>query len=345
MQSHSGFKKWISYGILVITLAIVLITGLKDQDLNELLAVLQSISLDSLLYCALAWFCFILMDAIGIRYFLKRRGYSLSIFYALFVSLAGSFYSNVTPGATGGQPMQVYYMTRRNVPAGVGTSMVTVQFFCFQTMLAVFGTVFGILFYQDIAAQLGGNIWMLYFGYIYNLAVVIGTFLMAANKKIVLKLIDGVVFLLAKVRICKTPDAWQDKGHVHVNHFHQCIQSLKKQPGTFFIMLFCGGMRVLSLMAVVPLVYRALQLSGTGTWLLIALATMLYLTAAWTPLPGASGAQEVGFNLFFSGHFTEEKLFMGLLLWRFFTYYISILFGAVAVTAVTVRENRKKAAS
>ena len=336
----SGLKKWISYIILAVTLIIVLVTGLRDQDLKKLTAVLYSIGLDSLLYCAAAWVCYILLGALAIRYFLKTRGYPISLQYALFVSLSGAFYSNVTPGATGGQPMQVYYLTKRNVPAGVGTSMVTVQFFCFQTMLAVFGTVFGIVWYGDIALQLNGNMWMLYFGYIYNLFVVILTFLMAANKKVVLKLIDWSVALLAKMRLAKDPAAWKEKGYVHVEHFHQCIQSLRRNPGTFFILLLLAGLRVLTLMAVVPLVYRALLLSGTGTGLLIALAVMLFLTAAWTPLPGASGAQEIGFNLFFSGHFKDEKLFMGLLLWRFFTYYISILFGAVAVTAATVRENR-----
>ncbi len=339
---HSGLKKWISYGILVLTLVIVLVTGLRDQDLDELTSVLYSIGLDSLLYCVLAWFGYILMDALGIRLFLKSRGYRISLIYAVFVSLSGAFYSNVTPGATGGQPMQVYYMTRRSVPAGVGTSMVTVQFFCFQTMLAVFGTVFGILFYREIAIQLNGKMWMLYFGYCYNLIVVTGTFLMAANKKVVLKLIDWIVALLKKLRWTKDPAALKEKGYIHVEHFHQCIQSLRRSPGTLFIMLLYGGLRVLALMAVVPLVYRALLLQGSSALLLVSLAIMLYLTAAWTPLPGASGAQEIGFNLFFSGHFQDEKLFMGLLLWRFFTYYISILLGAVIVTGVTVHENHWK---
>ena len=74
---NSGLKKWISYIILIITLIAVLVTGLRDQDLKKLTAVLYSIGLDSLLYCAAAWVCFILLGALCIRYFLKTRGFPL----------------------------------------------------------------------------------------------------------------------------------------------------------------------------------------------------------------------------------------------------------------------------
>ena len=48
-------------------------------------------------------------------------------------------------------------------------------------------------------------------------------------------------------------------------------------------------------------------------------------------LPGASGAQEGGFYIFFQHVFPADKLVGALLLWRFFTYYFTMIIGVAAV--------------
>ena len=65
------------------------------------------------------------------------------------------------------------------------------------------------------------------------------------------------------------------------------------------------------------------------------MGVLLYIGASYTPLPGASGAQEGGFAVLFRGIFPDAQLFVALLIWRFSTYYLSILAGA----AMTVVEN------
>ena len=50
-----------------------------------------------------------------------------------------------------------------------------------------------------------------------------------------------------------------------------------------------------------------------------------------TPLPGGSGAQEGGFYLFFQQAFPAGTLVGALLLWRFMTYYLSIIIGFTGV--------------
>ena len=62
---------------------------------------------------------------------------------------------------------------------------------------------------------------------------------------------------------------------------------------------------------------------------LITMGVLLYIGASYTPLPGASGAQEGGFAVMFSGIFPDAQLFVALMVWRFSTYYLSIIVGAV----------------
>jgi hypothetical protein len=65
----------------------------------------------------------------------------------------------------------------------------------------------------------------------------------------------------------------------------------------------------------------------------LAVQFLLYITASFTPLPGASGAQEGGFYLFFKSFFPDSLIFAALLIWRFVTYYLFIIIGFLAVLA------------
>ena len=73
---------------------------------------------------------------------------------------------------------------------------------------------------------------------------------------------------------------------------------------------------------------------------------MLFISASYTPLPGASGAQEGGFLLYFNGIFTEGTIGLALLVWRFFTYYIFLLIGMLFVLGERIlhitRERKQK---
>ena len=72
---------------------------------------------------------------------------------------------------------------------------------------------------------------------------------------------------------------------------------------------------------------------------IITLDVLEYTAAAYTPLPGASGAQEVMFAQAFGGVFGENT-FPAQLLWRFFTFYISLIIGLIVVTADGLRSGK-----
>ena len=66
--------------------------------------------------------------------------------------------------------------------------------------------------------------------------------------------------------------------------------------------------------------------TGTSCW---TVSFLLFVSASYTPLPGASGAQEGGFLIFFAGAFTQGTIGLALLVWRFFSYYLFLLVGAL----------------
>ena len=56
------------------------------------------------------------------------------------------------------------------------------------------------------------------------------------------------------------------------------------------------------------------------------------LISSFVPLPGATGGIEYAFMSFFGYFITKPTISTVMILWRFMTYYLGILLGAIALT-------------
>lgn len=324
-----GTKKLLNFCLIFGTLAVVLLVGVNGEEMSSAIAAFKEIEPQWIALCALSYLGTVALDAGSLYCFLRRQGQKISFPYAVMVSIMGSYYSNITPGATGGQPMQVYYMAKKKVSVGVATSALTVKFFCFQFMLAVLGTVLWIANGPFIYEQLGRNRWILIVGYSYNCFTVCLVLLMALVKKPVQVILRLVIRLGKKLHLVKDEEATLNRWNDVHDTFYDSIRQIARHPIDLMVQLVYAALHLLSLMAAIYFLYEAFGLSGVGYWQLTALGLMLYTSAAYTPLPGASGAQEGVFALYFSQVFPDGIRLMALLLWRFFTYYVSLIVGAV----------------
>ena len=95
-------------------------------------------------------------------------------------------------------------------------------------------------------------------------------------------------------------------------------------------------------MTTVYCLYRGFGLSAVSPGFVLTIQLLLFIAVAFMPMPGASGAQEGGFVLFFRGIFPEAHLFAALLAWRFFTYYLTLLIGGTVVVRSTfIKKHRQ----
>ena len=337
-------KKILNFVFIFGTLGVVLLIGVNGEEMSGAVNALKSVAPLWIALCAVAYGGYVLMDALSVHYYLRKQGYPITVGYALYVAISGLYYSNITPGATGGQPMQVYYLTKRNVPIGIGTSALTVKFFSFQFMLAVYSTVLWIAYGPYVAACVGSNMWILIVGYVYNMFSVSLVVLMAINKRLVWAIIKLLVRIGAKFRLCKHPEATLTKWEDVLDTFHSSVMSLREHPGELMVQLLIGGAQLIALMTVTFFIYKGFELTGASYGQIITMAMLLYVSAAYTPLPGASGAQEGVFALYFANIFPSGIRFMALLLWRFFTYYISLIIGAIVTIVKGFHPDKQKAA-
>ena len=316
--------------LIVGTLITVLGIGIANNELQNVWRALGRLSFPWLVLCVGAFVLHLVMDSLTLHYLLRRWKHPVTLRYALFVALMGLYYADVTPGISGGQPMQVYYLKKHNVPIGVSSSALTVKFFCSQLMLLVLGGLAWFFNRGFVAEQLATNLWILVAGYVFNSLSVILVLLMSINKQMIRFFITLFIRIGYKMHICKDVQYSTDKWEGVLSSFHASVTLIRKRPGELLVLLLISGFQVLALMLITVCLYFAFGLTGTSIELLVTIAIQLFISAAYTPLPGGSGVQEVGFILYYKGIFPVDIIFSALLIWRFFTFYANLIGGATA---------------
>ncbi len=335
-------KKALSILVIVLSVAAVICIAFGNQELHDAWDAVRRLDLLYILGLLGCWAVYAGGDGVGIWFCLRRQGFLLSAGAIVRITLCGFFYSNITPGASGGQPMQVAAMNKAGVPVGNGTTTVTIRLICNQFMVSVLSLAFLIANREFIYKQLEGAIWFVRVGWVINFAVVPLVLLAAFRRAWIRKLVNGLISLLAKIRILKDPETTRRSADEVLDTYHTALNSLLRSPGEIIRQCLCSTASLLALTGSIVFVYHAFGMSGTPWYHLMSLAFLLFVSASYTPLPGASGAQEGGFLFYFRGIFTGGTIGLALLTWRFFTYYLFIFVGVINLLAEKISRRRQK---
>lgn len=336
-----NWKNLIGPLIIVVILAIVIISGIRSGDLIGAIRAIRAANPWYLVACGLCYLAYVLFDALGIRSALRSAGYTLSIPKAVKVTVTGEFYSNITPGASGGQPMQIYHLHKNHVPAGIATSALMTHFIAFRVMLTVLMTVLGIANFTFIQAQVGNAMPLLIIGYVYNALMVAVVILLCITAKPVKWAIDKLVCIVEKLHLTKNAQAVREKLFATVETFYKSMGHLSRHKAEIIRQLLFTGLQLISLMMVLVFVFHGLGLVGANPVQLITMGLAQYITTSYVPMPGASGAQEGVFSLFFSKLFPGSSCFAGMMLWRFMTYYLCLIIGTFSLVLSALTERHK----
>lgn len=329
-------KKALYAGFILLVLAIVLYIGIRSGDFPASIHAIMNMPLRYALLSVACAFGGLLMEVFSLGSALKALGLSLPFHRQYAMVLLGAFYSYITPGASGGQPMQVYQFHKWRVPVGPATAALTIHFHCFQGMLLVFDVILFSIYHRFVLSELGPNLPFLIVGFIFNLGLLSVSLMIAFYQRPVRWLVKKVSGLMRRFKI-GNPDALENAAGGMADGFYTGMQTLAANKAEVARQLVIAACRVVCLMSVMYFIYRGLGLKEASYGKILTMGCMQYTSAAYTPLPGASGAQEGVFGLYFAGLLPNELLFSGLLAWRFVTYYMILIVGFIVTTAMGFR--------
>jgi len=318
------------------------------------------------------WWLLAIAGLVIVSYLLD--GFIIQIFCRLYTrhyyfhqgvanSMIGAFYSAVTPGASGGQVMQVYTMKKQGIEVSNAASIMVMWFIIYQMSLIVFdllaiffewGTISSITSFKIPGFQIGnwnGEVTifpLLIVGFGVNLSVIAMLFLMSYSHRFHNIIMHYGIGLLARFRIIKNPDKARENLRVQVENFKIELKRLQANvPVT--ILIFLLFFAILLIRFSIPY-FAGLALSAYGVEEGFSISRLFdscfksafqQMVTGLFPLPGSAGVSELFFNSMFSDFYVETQTVTSLgivitrtasanmqaaqILWRSATFHLVVL--------------------
>lgn len=308
----------------------------KDQDINGLITNIKSTNKIYISIAALMGFTFYLIEAINVRSLLITLGEKkFSIFRSLRYTAIGAFFSAITPAASGGQPIEIYYMSKDGIKVSNSTLALLIHLCGFQ-MSTIGCSLVCVIINPSVIS--GGTIWL------YILGIVINGFILTIMLICIFSktLRNGLFkFILKMLRAFKVKNYELKKAKIEesLKQYSESSIFIKSHMGTFIIAVLRTLLMVIIYHLIPFFVYKSFGLSGTSIFKMFTVQAILYTTVSGLPLPGAIGVSEGLFLKIYESIFTSGILSGAMLVYRFVSFYLYILifFVIVVITVFTTK--------
>lgn len=324
-------KKLVNILLLVIITFLVLYFSLKD-DFNNIVKEILNLNIIYLIIAILLVFISYLFKSLSLQKAIIKFNKDYSLKKSFRLVLITNFFNAVTPFATGGQPFQVYTLKKDGVSITNGTNIIIQNFIVYQIALVLLGIVavtynyiFNIFKEATILKEL------VTIGFIINTLVALFLLLIAFAKKFSKFIVKYGIIILAKIKIVKNKEEIVKKWNNHINNFHSGAKILLSDKKTFIETIIYNFLSLICLYLVPAIILYGMNNYNITTLESIVSSAYTMIMGAFVPIPGGTGGLEYGYTRFFGNFIKGPALNASMLIWRFITYYLGLIIGAIAL--------------
>ena len=296
-------KKYAILFYVAVNIVIIAVIGLLDPNLKDIGRAVMALKPLWLAGAAACMLMFWTMDALILRYSLAAIFKPWHFKGCMEVALIGQYYNAVTPFASGGQPAQVYYMSRFGIPAGYSTSVLIIKYLIYQVVLSVFCAIAfmfkgGLIFSYPILV-----VWISLIGFVINAGGVFFIYFLSLNRGFIRRVVLGVLKFFHRLRLVRDLKKWEARMEEAVEDFHGSLCMFRGNYKGMALMAALTSIQLVFYFSVTFFIYGAFGLEDSAWVDMIFVQSFLYLAVSYFPTPGAMGASEGGFYLFFQRFF------------------------------------------
>lgn len=360
-------NKLMLWGLLFAALVGLTVCFLNRQ--YSLASVISSIKTADPLWLipgVLAMGLFFVCEGVNIGNCLRLAGHDVSLLSEIRYAMTGFFFSSITPSASGGQPMQLYFMRMDGLPVSHSSLALLTELTSFQAAAAALAlaglgarcsrvlgasTAAGtggaaLAGISDGAASAGGGIAASVFaaGILINAAV--------------LAILLFLIFSPASIKIIVSPVLWAvdrfnpQKASVFrikilrgVCEYRRASQYITKNPRAIARIFLTSVIQLLAYFSITFCVLQSLGITGISWGEATLSQAALYVAVSALPLPGAVGVTEGGFALLFASLVPSDLMGVAIILSRFVSFGLPLIASGLGTFLMgTGRDGRRQVA-
>lgn len=329
------FRNFVIFALLIVLTFYIL---LKDQNTTEILNIVVSAKMEFIFIGIGCMMLYIICEAINIGRTLKALNEKSTFFNNVKYALIGFFFSAITPAASGGQPMQIYYMHRDNISVANSTLVLLINLTSMQIVTIGFALVSVIFNYQNLNKAL---VILFIVGIGLNLSALILLLISILSKKMSNGLINIAIKIMKFFRI-KNIEEKQEKLEKELERYQASSVYIKNNKLLMLKVLFTTIVQFILYYSITYWTYCSLGLSGHSILKIIALQALVFASVSGIPSPGAVGVSEGAFIEIFKNVFSGGMISSAVLLNRGINFYLFVIISAIVVMIGQLKEKKQE---
>lgn len=324
-------KKYVLMFLFFVIIIFLTFTSIFDHDsLPSIINNIKKINITYIILCLIIICLYFLLQGIYMKSILKALKTKISLKTGVFYSLVEFYFSGITPSATGGQPVQLYYMTKDKIPIRKSYITLMLNTIYFKLIILILGLL--VLIFKNSYLLNHSIVYIIFFilGFTVDvLLVLIGFFLLFKQNlikrilKFILKICSKFKFLSKKTQdfnITTILKKYQDE-----------LKFINKNKRIVLLNFLLTFIQRLLLFSIAFVIYRSLGFNQYSYFDLLAIQVSVQVAIEALPLPGGAGLSEKMFHDIFITVFGIGLADVGMLLTRTFSFYIPLLVSGIVI--------------
>ncbi len=336
-----NYKKLLSAVLFLGLAALTFYVVFKEQNFGELLTAIKGMQKGYLLAAALIAVFFVSAEGILIWYLLRAIGDRASLFSCLKYSFTGFFYSGITPSATGGQPMQLYYMSKDGHKVADSTVVLMSVATAYKFVLVVMGIGISVFWWGGLKRYLGEYLPLYFLGLFLNAALVVILLAIMLNGPGMERFLCGAERLLVKLHLLKHSEKRRESIHNLVSQYQETVQFIKSHGRVLAFLVGFTFVQRCSVFVLTYFVYRGMGFHTANAFTIMALQAVVYIAVDMLPLPGSQGITELMYAAVFRDIFLGSSLTVSMCVSRGLNFYMLLIISAMVAAYCWWQAGRK----
>ncbi|MBO5483959.1 MAG: flippase-like domain-containing protein [Lachnospiraceae bacterium] len=334
-------QKKITYVLNILFMIVVLVftfyTLLQGEDIQEIFTAMRQAKKIRLFLAVLAAILFLGLQAVSLQIIMKSLGSSVSSLQSVKYNFICFLFNAITPSASGGQPMQIYYMRQDGIP--VGASSVALLFWTIiykVALMVIEGFVF--LFHRDFLYQyIGGYYWLFLVGIGVNMVSILLYSIVVFSRNGARSLAYGAAWIFHKLRIIRKKEKMLLKIDQTLEIYQEGAVYMRTHWEVALVVLLVTIVQRVCYFAITWFVCLALGQNTFSAAEIIVLQSFVAVCIDILPFPGGVGVNESFFVTIFKKIMGRKNAFSAMFLSRGVSFYVLLIVSAFVTMVAQVQ--------
>lgn len=316
------FRNMVLFLLLIILTFSIL---LKGEDISQIIIILKSVRLEFVLIGVLCMVAYLICESLNIGRTLKTLNEESSFSRNFKYAFIGFFFSSITPAASGGQPMQIYYMYKDKISVSNSTLTLLINLSSIQIITISFALISLCFNYKYLNKVL---IICFIIGILLNLSALMLLIIGIFSKRMSKALINFTVKILTFLKI-KNIESKKEKLEEELNKYQSSAVYIRNNRKIMIKTLLTTAIQFIFFYSITYWIYRALGFNESNIFEIITMQSVLYATVSGIPSPGAVGVSEGAFIEIFRNIYPQTMMSSAVLLNRGINFYLFVIISGI----------------